>query len=70
MVFSLSCESRGFFSTVFVILFLGSKILDGQSLSEPNEEWRYIGGNASDTRYSALNQINEENFDQLEVAWV
>lgn len=70
MVFSLSCESRGFFSTVFVILFLGSKILDGQSLSEPNEEWRYIGGNASHTRYSALNQINEENFDQLEVAWV
>jgi quinoprotein glucose dehydrogenase len=33
-------------------------------------EWRYWGADAASTRYSPLDQINAENFEQLEVAWV
>src|SRR6187549_4259387 len=32
-------------------------------------EWRYWGGDAWSTRYSALDQINASNFASLEVAW-
>ena len=33
-------------------------------------EWRYIGGDAGHTRYSGLDQITAENFEELEVAWI
>ena len=33
-------------------------------------EWRYIGGNADHTRYTPLEQIDAENFESLEVAWI
>ena len=32
-------------------------------------EWRYWGGDAWSTRYSALDQVNASNFGSLEVAW-
>jgi quinoprotein glucose dehydrogenase len=32
-------------------------------------EWRYWGADAWSTRYSALDQINAQNFDSLQVAW-
>src|SRR5574338_111734 len=32
-------------------------------------EWRYWGADAWSTRYSALDQINAQNFGSLEVAW-
>ena len=32
-------------------------------------EWRYWGADAWSTRYSALDQINSQNFDSLQVAW-
>jgi quinoprotein glucose dehydrogenase len=35
-----------------------------------NGEWRYIGGDAGHTRYSPLDQINAQNFESLEVAWL
>jgi quinoprotein glucose dehydrogenase len=35
-----------------------------------NGEWRYLGANAYHQRYSPLDQINQENFEDLEVAWV
>ena len=33
-------------------------------------EWRYWGGDAYSTRYSSLDQINADNFEDLEVAWI
>ena len=36
----------------------------------PVGEWRYIGGNAAFTRYTPLDQINAENFADLELAWL
>jgi quinoprotein glucose dehydrogenase len=32
-------------------------------------EWRYWGGDAWSTRYSALDQVNARNFDSLKVMW-
>jgi glucose dehydrogenase len=36
----------------------------------PQGQWRYIGGDASHTRYLPLDQINAANFENLQVAWV
>jgi glucose dehydrogenase len=36
----------------------------------PYGEWRFWGGDAWSTRYSPLDQINAQNFGNLEVAWV
>ncbi len=33
-------------------------------------DWAYIYGNTMGQRYSPLDQINAENFEQLEEAWV
>ena len=45
--------------------------LDAQSgPGTENGEWRYIGGDAGHTRHSPLDQINAQNFDQLEMAWL
>ena len=35
----------------------------------PNGEWPYWGGDAGATRYTAIDQINAENVDQIAVAW-
>ena len=40
------------------------------TLGTENGEWRYLGGDSGNTRYSPLNQINASNFDELEQAWV
>ena len=36
----------------------------------PYGEWRYQSGDAWGTRYSPLDQIDADNFEDLEVAWV
>ena len=39
----------------------GQGTLDGQ--------WEYLGGDAAHTRYSPANQINAENFEDVEEVW-
>jgi len=41
-----------------------------QDGSVPPGEWRYWGATASSTRYSPLDQINADNFQDLEIAWI
>ena len=41
-----------------------------QDRGTPEGEWRYQSGDAWGTRYSALDQIDAENFEDLELAWV
>ncbi|NIW24778.1 MAG: hypothetical protein GWN29_09550, partial [Gammaproteobacteria bacterium] len=36
----------------------------------PVGEWRNIAGDAAATRYLPVDQINADNFNDLEVAWV
>ena len=40
------------------------------TLGTENGEWRYIGGTIGHTRYSPLDQINANNFNDLEQAWI
>lgn len=35
-----------------------------------NGEWHYLGGDSAHTRYSPANEINADNFDELEEAWI
>ena len=48
-----------------------SSAVQGAQLVRGNKpgEWRYWGGDAWSTRYSALDQINASNFNSLQVAW-
>ena len=39
------------------------------TLSIQAQEWRYYGGDAGGTKYSALKQINRENVSQLKPTW-
>src|SRR5580698_11322178 len=43
-------------------------IVKGQSGAK-NGEWSTYGGDLGNTRYSALDQINGNNFNSLQVAW-
>jgi quinoprotein glucose dehydrogenase len=61
-----------------VVLLLTAATVGGQSggtggLVRPSlgegGEWHHYGGDLGNTRYSALDQINAENFNRLEVAW-
>ena len=56
----------------FALSFLLSALLPAaaQDAGTPEGEWRYVGGDASHTRYSPLDQIDAGNFEDLEVAWV
>ena len=40
------------------------------TLGTENGEWRYIGGTIGHTRYSPLDQINANNFNDLEQSWI
>ncbi len=42
--------------------------LEGRQDAEDGE-WRYWGADAASTRYSPLDQIHADNFEELEVAW-
>ena len=41
-----------------------------QDRGNPEGEWRYWGADQWSTRYSPLDQLNADNFEQLEVAWL
>lgn len=51
-----------------LLLFIASGSLPAQQ-GAPNGEWPTYGGDLGNTRYSALDQINAENFSSLEIAW-
>ena len=59
---------------IILVLFLlgvfsAARSLDGQERGTPNGEWRYWGADAWSTRYSPLDQINEDNVEDLQIAW-
>jgi len=41
----------------------------GLSRPAPAQEWTYYGGDAGGSRYSALDQVNRDNVNELELAW-
>ncbi len=44
-------------------------VFSGCSSGPRNADWRLYGGNETNSRYSALGQINRDNVKNLEVAW-
>ena len=60
---------------LLVAVALGAALLApapaaGQGGGAPEGEWRYHGADAAHTRYSAIDQITAENFEDLELAWL
>jgi quinoprotein glucose dehydrogenase len=55
----------------FLVYASQSSARQGAALVRGNKpgEWRYWAADAWSTRYSALDQINANNFDSLQVAW-
>ncbi len=52
-----------------IALLLGSP-LAAQNRDMPEGEWRYQSGDAWGTRSSPLTEVNADNFEELEVAWI
>ena len=50
--------------------FTLSPLPGGQERGNPAGEWRYQSADAGGTRYSSLEQINGENFEELDIAWI
>ncbi len=65
--------SRLAVSSLALSLFLMGAVavpVMAQNAGNPYGEWRYIWADMSSTRYSPVDQINADNFEDLEVAWV
>ena len=55
----------------FAVVLLAAAAAPAQRLTgTENGEWRYLGGDAGHTRSSPLDQIDGDNFSDLEVAWI
>ena len=52
-----------------VIGFAASGSSLGAEFGTTNGEWRTYGGDLSNTRYAPLDQIDADNFGELEIAW-
>ena len=55
---------------VLAIGFLVSFQALAQAPGTANGEWHYLGGDSAHTRYSPADQIDADNFEDLEEAWV
>ena len=58
----------------YSVLFLAFLIVPwpthvGAQLGSTNGEWPSYGGDLGSTKYSSLDQIDETNFGDLEIAW-
>ena len=61
---------RNWFWTFFGLGIVStSLVLGAQEEGTQNGEWPSYGGDLAHTRYSPLDQINGDNFNDLEVAW-
>ena len=64
---------KEYISGILLLLFWMLTACNGQNISSeynPYREWRVYHGDHSSSKYSELAQINTENVQQLEVAWI
>lgn len=52
------------------VVGLSLALITVPAMGRDHDGWRYYGGDAAGTRYSSLAQIDSENVDHLQVAWV
>jgi len=55
---------------VLGVVGLPTTPLSGQDRGSPEGEWRYQSGDAWGTRFQPADQIDAENFEDLELAWL
>ena len=60
--------TKKFLASLVALLSLSVGALSAQSGAEGGE-WRTYGGDLGSTRYAPLDQIDGDNFEDLEVAW-
>jgi len=65
---------RNQFARLLVLIAVAT-LLPGDGRAQGQEgtqggEWRFHGGDVSHTRYSPLDEVTADNFENLEVAWV
>ncbi|CAI8008812.1 hypothetical protein GBAR_LOCUS5997 [Geodia barretti] len=51
------------------LLTLGARTVPAQQGAPADGEWRTFGGDLGSTKYSPLDQITRDNFEQLELQW-
>ena len=51
------------------LIFTGVAAVTSAQQGAQGGEWRHYGGDEANTRYSALDQINADNFNDLELVW-
>ena len=52
---------------LLTLVWLGASVSAQDGVA--NGEWRYYGGDAGSNKYSPLDQINRNNFEDLQIAW-
>ena len=52
-----------------IAVVVGTVTLGAQERAGEMVEWRYVGAEQSHTKYSAVDDVNLTNVDQLEIAW-
>ncbi len=65
----MPAKQRSVETWVILGAFVASTTLGVAAQGTENGEWRSYGGDIANTRYSPLDQITADNFDDLEVAW-
>jgi quinoprotein glucose dehydrogenase len=51
------------------LVFASSAMVASAQQGAQDGEWRHYGGDEANTRYSPLDQINADNFNELELVW-
>jgi len=67
---SLSISNLSSYLVSVLLMMLATASVAQQLTGTENGEWRYLGGDIGHTRFSPLDQINRNNFAELEQAWV
>lgn len=57
------------FALLAVLLTRGSSAQHGETSADESREWKMFGGGPANTHYSVLQQINQANVQNLQVAW-
>jgi len=68
---STACRPRTFGASLLLtagVLFFSG--VNAQSPGTADGQWHYLGGDAAHTRYSPADQINADNFEDVEEYWV
>ena len=58
-----------FFSRMIGVLLFSTSLSAFAQSGSSNGEWPSYAADAGSTKYTSLNQINSDNFSQLEIAW-